>query len=332
MMLAGTLAAGPFPFASFDVPDATTFYVYGISNTGYVVGSYFNLDPGVSPAYIRNPDGSFVQPLNDPADTTDSPRTRAFGINAAGVVVGDSFAPSGFEQGFLYDGSFTTYTVPGALKTTVFGINDHGDIVGQVVPPPCCIANDAFIQIGADPLVILNLSADLTVARGINNLGYVVGTFFDTQNRGFIRAPDGSITVIDFPGSVSTTLTGINDFGVIVGDYRTADDVLLRHGFYGTPGNLISFDIDGPETAPGGINNLGQIAGTYTDGEGAIHGFVTDATVPEPGTLEALLLGLGSLAAIRRFRRQPASSTSIRPSSRTMRVAASRCPPKRTWL
>jgi probable HAF family extracellular repeat protein len=48
------------------------------------------------------------------------------------------------------------------------------------------------------------------------------------------------------------------------------------HGFFGTPGNLQSFDLSGAlATAARGINNMGQLVGEYVDGSGARHAYVT---------------------------------------------------------
>ena len=43
-----------------------------------------------------------------------------------------------------------------------------------------------------------------------------------------------------------------------------------------------------------GINNAGEITGSYTDANGVAHGFVAMASVPEPGSVE--LLGVGFAA------------------------------------
>src|SRR5260370_37995567 len=61
--------------------------------------------------------------------------TFAFGINAAGQIVGQfltSMGPTGSAHGFLKDGaSFTTIDVPGAFSTEAFGINAAGQIAGS---------------------------------------------------------------------------------------------------------------------------------------------------------------------------------------------------------
>jgi hypothetical protein len=57
-------------------------------------------------------------------------------------------------------------------------------------------------------------------------LGQVVGWFGDNNgdDHGFLRNPDGTISTFDALGSsvLYTRLFGINDSGVMVGEYREA--------------------------------------------------------------------------------------------------------------
>ena len=69
---------------------------------------------------------------------------------------------------------------------------------------------------------------------------------------------------------------GVNDFGVIVGITRDANDV--RHGFLRRPdGSFTVFNDPDAGTGPfqgtrvGGINVLGAVAGTYRDEIGRAH-------------------------------------------------------------
>ena len=71
--------------------------------------------------------------IDDPAaDTVNGERTRAFGINNAGQIVG-IFTTLGGYRGFLYDdGIFTTIELPpgAASQNFPYGINNAGQIVG----------------------------------------------------------------------------------------------------------------------------------------------------------------------------------------------------------
>ena len=102
-----------------------------------------------------------------------------------------------------------------------------------------CMVSTATIVL-AEPIII-RVGTQHTVAYDINNLGQVVGTFGNNNdvNHGFLRNPDGTISAIDVaPGSsvLYTRLFGINDSGVMVGDYREARVVGLlvnAQGFTG---------------------------------------------------------------------------------------------------
>jgi probable HAF family extracellular repeat protein len=64
-------------------------------------------------------------------DVPGATNTEAFGINAAGQIVGVFGDATGSVHGFLTDGAtFTPLDVPGATGTNAFGINDRGQIVG----------------------------------------------------------------------------------------------------------------------------------------------------------------------------------------------------------
>ena len=64
-------------------------------------------------------------------DVPGATLTEAYGINAAGQIVGRFSDATGERHGFLKDGAtFTTIAVPGATLTEAYGINAAGQIVG----------------------------------------------------------------------------------------------------------------------------------------------------------------------------------------------------------
>jgi hypothetical protein len=127
-----------------------------------------------------------------------------------------------------------------------------------------------------------------TVPTGINLFDTITGNVTDNGNgtHGFVRTPDGHFTKnFDAPGADPvvgcTCPDGINDLGVIAG--YDIDTNSVYHGFLRTPdGQITTFDDSqapagtgaGQGTNPVGINDIGEIAGYYVDGNGASHGFV----------------------------------------------------------
>jgi uncharacterized membrane protein len=107
---------------------------------------------------------------------------------------------------------------------------------------------------------------DSTTASAINNLGQVVGSCTDG---GFIRDRNRNITILNFPGADGTVALGINDLGHVVGQYwgNLFGQGLQRfHGFVWKNGEYTTIDAPFPEamfTTLSGINNAGQIIGTY---------------------------------------------------------------------
>src|SRR4029077_13652008 len=101
-----------------------------IHERGDVAGVFVSI--GVTRAFGRFSDGSFSSPIVDPNDTVGF--TEGRGINNSGTVCGDYASSDGNNHGFfLSGGTFTEYHVPGAVSTSVLGINDVADFAGTFV-------------------------------------------------------------------------------------------------------------------------------------------------------------------------------------------------------
>jgi hypothetical protein len=119
----------------------------------------------------------------------------------------------------------------------------------------------------------------------INNRGQLVGQTGDAagQGLGFVRDPDGKLTIIELPGPAGVQeVLALNDRGQVTGtwDDRPEPPAIepgSRHGFVWDRGRLTRFDVPGSlATAAFGINNAGQITGVYADATGGRHGFLLD--------------------------------------------------------
>ena len=83
----------------------------------------------------------------------------------------------------------------------------------------------------------------------------------------------GAVTIIDYPGSMSTAAYGINDKGVVVGGFcptRIECPIGLAltsdHGFIDDDGVFTRLDFPGAgETTAFGINNSGTVVGIYAN-------------------------------------------------------------------
>lgn len=130
--------------------------------------------------------------------------------------------------------------------------------------------------------------ASLTQPTSINDAGTVAGYFgHNAYVRGFLRAPDGTLTTIRIHGGNDelTEVQGLNNDGSVAGFNGYGPAVENARGFLRTSGGLFTlFRVaHNPVTVPTGINSIGTIAGYYKEAidTDRLHGFVrtTDGSV-----------------------------------------------------
>jgi len=110
--------------------------------------------------------------------------------------------------------------------------------------------------------------ATFTYPSGVNDSGVIVGTYLlGNQSHGF-KLQNGAFTTIDFPGFVGASAAiGINNSGIIVGNYGNSQGYVLTNGTFKT--------LDAPQLNSGelldteltGITNLGWITGRVFTGD-----------------------------------------------------------------
>jgi len=156
-------------------------------------------------------------------------------------------------QGFLYQGGTVgIIDYPGSTNgTRVKGINSMGDIVGAYGPPATGI--DGFLYSGG------TFTSIPYEANGINDSGQIVGDFMGVSGfQGFLDV-GGTFTTITVPRADATFAESINDNGQITGYYYIGAQ---PNGFVDTNGVLTPIDVLGADgTVALGINTKGEIAG-----------------------------------------------------------------------
>jgi probable HAF family extracellular repeat protein len=140
----------------------------------------------------------------------------------------------------------------------------------------------------------LDDAADLTFNQllGINKQGVIAGYFGSGAqghpNQGYLLFPPYDQNYYannNFPGSVQTQVTGINDNGVLVGfdsSMNNANLVNDNHGWYKLHGRF--FTADFPTTSAAnppvdqllGVNDNNLAVGFFTDATGVNHGYQLD--------------------------------------------------------
>jgi len=240
-------------------------------------------------------------------------------------ALGDDGQLEGSVSGFMKDrrGEVTTFEVPGAGGTQVWGNNNRGQVVGDYLDPGASEGPDGRYPPNAVHLFVRERNGRITTVdlpfpylRGvgdINDRGQLVGTYIDSDGlfRGFRREPDGEITPVDVPGAGTLPL-GINNQGQVVGisaDEGTTPNPdgsfppYKLHGFYWDDGRVNTVDFPGSiATYAFGINNRGQISGGYYNTAGTQRGFVLERgryrTIAPPGRGENTALGINDRSEV----------------------------------
>jgi hypothetical protein len=136
-------------------------------------------------------------------------------------------------------------------------------------------------------------------ASGFLTFGFVPATYAKPPGLVVFDAPGAGTGVVQGTGCFGCTF-GINQSGEIVGTYSDANNVL--HAFLRYPnGNFVTFDAPGADTTANSfhgtraqsINELGAVAGTYTDVNGAAHGYLREpfghvTTFDVPGAVNGM--------------------------------------------
>jgi hypothetical protein len=145
---------------------------------------------------------------------------------------------------------FNTVEVPGTYWTLLGGNNNLNQSVGQY-----SIGNiNTFLVDGGNISTIdYNVSLIQAYPKDINDRGEIVGSYLDGMNNshesGFLFS-GGTFQKIDVPGSNYTNSTGINNSGMIVGQYQVGNDIQgyqYENGNYTTlTGSITHFLISKP--------------------------------------------------------------------------------------
>jgi hypothetical protein len=245
---------------TFEAPGADTTgdnngtYPSSINNWGAITGSYQDTN-NTFHGFLRYPNGAFTTFEVPGADSGPFNGTTPSGINDLGVIAGSYFDANGFGHGFLRspDGKFTTFDVPGVggFGSTPIAVNLEGAVVG-----------------------------------------YYTDANFDFH--AFLRSPNGTFATWSGPGACEngqpngcfgSAAFNINFFGTIAGGYEDNSGNFVGHGLIRLrDGKLTTFDVPSAGTGsyqgtgcPGcalGLNQLGAIAGIYSDANSVNHGFL----------------------------------------------------------
>jgi uncharacterized membrane protein len=196
--------------------------------------------------------------------------------------------------------TFTALDAPGANGvTSAYGINDAGQIVGYSGCSSNFSGSCGFLWSGGMFSTISDPSGFVTEATGINDAGEIVGS---ASVGGFLDN-GGTFTAITSPSFPSVEPRGINIAGEIVGTNNGSGS---GSSFLDDGGTFTAINdplANGLTTQAFGINDAGQIVGSYRDSSGVFHGFLdvggTFTTITDPlATTFTVAYGINDAGAI----------------------------------
>ena len=176
---------------------------------------------------------------------------------------------------------------PGAASTQVTGINAADDLSGFYVD--AAGNTHGFTRIGGTfKTVDNNASTVFNQALGINNsdetVGYYAPTPAGSPNDIAYSQKGGVFTNINalLPANFNSQAVGINSTATpwIVGFYQPDSALATSFGFVDEGGTIITLDpFSSTFTQALGVNDLGEIVGSYTDSAGVQHGYIDNGGV-----------------------------------------------------
>jgi hypothetical protein len=195
-----------------------------------------------------------------------------------------------------------TFDVPGVSQTYGFGINNHAVVTGLYYDAAGnlhgLVYRDGVVATVDGPTS--NPAVSQTALYNLNNQGWAGAQYIGDD--GIYRAATYNVatgawnTLPVIPGTGFNAAGGVNGRGVVAGNWTTDPTIATgNQGWTFDPkaGSYSFFDVPGVDkvnyfgTIVNGINNLGVVAGYFTDSNGVIHGFTKKGgeyqTIDVPG-------------------------------------------------
>jgi hypothetical protein len=266
LFLSVQIASAAADFKTIDVPGALATNVNGINSQGDMTGPYLDSSTVTWQGFLDS--GGVITKFAFPGSNSTTP----WGINDSKQIVGYYRDTTAFhDHGFLFDGTnFTGLDYPGATATYALGINNAGEITGYYLQGGSgahgFVLNNGTYTTLDPPGKLFG-----TQLYAINNFGGIVGLTSGAAVFG-VRYGGGVFKPIKFRGSPTTAAFGLNDNGVVVGQYSSGSHTrcftFIKGQFH-----TLTFPAT-EEMSCQGVNNSGQIVGWRVDSSDQTHGFV----------------------------------------------------------
>jgi probable HAF family extracellular repeat protein len=243
----------------------------GINNKGNIVGFYVDTSGVLRGFFYTASTGKFKN-----VDLPGSSSAGLEAINNKDVAVGVGSDSAGYQELFTYKDGKTTPVIDNQTNPVATAINDKGTIVGYTVQFSGDTAAFTY-ENGIFAYLPFNSGISST-PWAVNTHNVVVGSALASNlDAGFIYTPKGKLLLRQGPEK-SGDFGGINDAGVIVGQYEVNSNI--QPWIY-NKGKSSTFTVSGLAYAGGtGINNAGQIIGTGLYGNNGVLDVATFVAVP----------------------------------------------------
>jgi hypothetical protein len=264
-------AAGPalkITFKDVKASNATETDTYAINNAGVIAGDYVDAKGNQHGMILIGRKVTSLEDKNCP-EAAGSTAIAMYGINVSNTAVGwCMLAGTGYPIGLLYSkGKLTEFSVPKAVETEGYGINDRGDIVGSFIDGNGAqhgflLHNKKYTQI--------DVPSDYnTVAWGINNTGQITVYAINGSNtyEAFVLTGKKYKKISDpnSKGGAGNLVHALNNKGDIDGTYY--DSSGNAHGYLYHGGKY--YTLNDPkgckcDTRADGLNDKLDIVGRYS--------------------------------------------------------------------
>ncbi len=308
-------------YAEIAVPGAAFTTALQTSGAGKILAEYFDSN-GLHPFIDDN--GSYTA-LSVPGATSTIVRTSSAvggnalsAINDADQVIG-TYVDAAGGHSFLYsDGSYATLAVPGASSTVATQINNAGQVLGTytMLSDSGPSSTRSFVYSDGAYTLIAVPGATTTTAGQINDAGQIAGTYSDQTGNHLFLDTGGTYATIDpppgpppadgglfalsvppaplVPFPLSVSFTQLSNAGDVLGTYYGSGNPPFGGSkpFLYSDGTSTDVSVPGAATTTAlRINDLGQLAGSFSDGT-ATHAFLAtpiSADAMQTSLLAALL-------------------------------------------
>lgn len=257
-------AAGTW-VAVTNVTGSTSTSAFGMTDKNIVAGDYVDAS-GNTHGFVGPIDGSAYVTFDDSASGA-STQPRAIGEN--GSITGfDTLTTASWERDSK--GNLTPIMKgKTALNGVAQGINTKGLFGADYINTKGITVEYEGLKSKYKSAQKLSIKNSGWAARGVDAKGDIAGWFYDpsTQLQHGVLILKGKATQIDFSGATYTVLEGINDHGIVSGQFE--DSAAAIHGFYYVikTKKFTQLDVSGATlTQVWGVNNNDVIAASSSAG------------------------------------------------------------------